>query len=128
MRVEGRDRSALRCEFKCRPIRANVSGIRKIGNRFLIPRENSSFTLVSPLDRRRKDQRCLETQIVLRWGGGGDVLLFRSIDEESWRSISFPCFFENRSKENSVDILEGGIFKENLRKFRVASSGSRSLD
>lgn len=63
---------------------------------------------------------------------GCTVISFEGIDEESWRSISFPCFFENRSKENfiekSVDILEGGIFKENLRKFRVASSGSRSLD
>lgn len=59
---------------------------------------------------------------------GCTVISFEGIDEESWRSISFSCFFENRSKENSMDILEGGIFKENLRKFRVASSGSRSLD
>lgn len=67
-RVEGRDRSALRCEFKCRLIRVNVSGIRKIGNRFLMPGENSSFTLVSPVDRRRKEQSCLETQILNRMG------------------------------------------------------------
>lgn len=45
--------------------------------------------------------------------------------------LSF-VFFENRSKENftenSVDSLEAGIFKENLRKFRVTLSGLKSLD
>lgn len=54
------------------------------------------------------------------------------IDEKSSRSLSFLRFFENRSKENftknSVDSLEAGIFKENLRKFRVTLSGLKNLD
>lgn len=54
----------------------NVSGIRKIGNRFLIPRENSSFTLVSTLDRRTREVSGEANRSHM--GGRGDVLLFRS--------------------------------------------------
>lgn len=128
----------MRCEFKCRPIpaRVNVSGIRKIGNRFLIPRENSSFTLVSPLDRRRKDQRWVSPDAnpgpFSREEKEEMYCYFEGIEIDEERSLSFLRFFENRSKENftenSVDSLEAGIFKENLRKFRVTLSGLKSLD
>lgn len=46
---------------------------------------HARFAPGSSEKRSEVGARCLETQIVLRWGGGGDVLLFRSIDEESWR-------------------------------------------
>lgn len=94
-RVEGRDRSALRCEFKCRLIRVNVSGIRKIGNRFLMPGENSSFTLVSPVDRRRKEQSCLETQILNRMRMGRSKYCY-FIGRDWWGEFEIyfvPCFF-----------------------------------
>lgn len=71
VRVEGRGGIDPLCAANLNA-GVNVSGIRKIGNRFLIPRENSSFTLVSTLDRRRKDQRggC-------EMSGDANVLLFR---------------------------------------------------
>lgn len=75
----------------------NVSGIRKIGNRFLIPRENSSFTLVSTLDRRTREVSGEANRSHMGEGEGRCIVIsFEEIevDEESssslWRFLSFP--------------------------------------
>lgn len=61
------DRSGLRAEFKCWPFPAggNADGIRKAGNRFLIPGETRLFRpfYPGPVYSEGKNTRRFETQI-----------------------------------------------------------------